>query len=124
MVPPGMLLFGVVGLFSAKAHRDAAAAKEAAASVAAERLAGARAPCARARGGGERRAARGAPVAAAAKSRARSTRTPRTWLFAAVPSTAVAAWLGGQLVQQGRLTVGELTTVVPLALEVAGALAG
>ena len=38
--------------------------------------------------------------------------------------TAVAAWLwyGGQLVERGRLTVGELTTVVPLALEVASAL--
>ena len=47
-------------------------------------------------------------------------------LFAAVPSTAVAAWLwyGGRLVERGRLTVGELTTVVPAALEVANALAG
>ena len=43
-----------------------------------------------------------------------------------VPSTAVAGWLwyGGQLVERGRLTVGELTTVVPLALEVASALVG
>jgi ATP-binding cassette subfamily B protein len=46
-------------------------------------------------------------------------------LFAAVPSTAVAAWLwyGGSLVERGAMTVGELTTVVPLALEVAGSLA-
>ena len=127
MVPPGVLLFGVVGAFSAKAHRDAAAAKEAAASVAAERLAGARTVRAFAREEAEEaRYAEALRVAAAAKSRAIHAHAAHLALFAAVPSTAVAAWLwyGGQLVQQGRLTVGELTTVVPLALEVAGALAG
>jgi len=127
MVPPGVLLFGAVGAFSAKAHRDAAAAKEAAASVAAERLAGARTVRAFAREEAEEaRYAEALRVAAAAKSRAIHAHAAHLALFAAVPSTAVAAWLwyGGQLVQQGRLTVGELTTVVPLALEVAGALAG
>jgi ABC-type multidrug transport system fused ATPase/permease subunit len=127
MVPPGVLLFGAVGAFSAKAHRDAAAAKEAAASVAAERLAGARTVRAFAREEAEEaRYAEALRIAAAAKSRAIHAHAAHLALFAAVPSTAVAAWLwyGGQLVQQGRLTVGELTTVVPLALEVAGALAG
>ena len=127
MVPPGVLLFGVVGAFSAKAHRDAATAKEAAASVAAERLAGARTVRAFAREEAEEaRYAEALRIAAAAKSRAIHAHAAHLALFAAVPSTAVAAWLwyGGQLVQQGRLTVGELTTVVPLALEVAGALAG
>ena len=127
MVPPGVLLFGAVGAFSAKAHRDAAAAKEAAACVAAERLAGARTVRAFAREEAEEaRYAEALRVAAAAKSRAIHAHAAHLALFAAVPSTAVAAWLwyGGQLVQQGRLTVGELTTVVPLALEVAGALAG
>ena len=127
MVPPGVLLFGAVGAFSAKAHRDANAAKENAASVAAERLAGARTVRAFAREEAEEaRYAEALRVAAAAKSRAIHAHAAHLALFAAVPSTAVAAWLwyGGQLVQQGRLTVGELTTVVPLALEVAGALAG
>ena len=32
-------------------------------------------------------------------------------------------WYGGSLVERGAMTVGELTTVVPLALEVAGSLA-
>ena len=32
-------------------------------------------------------------------------------------------WYGGSLVEKGAMTVGELTTVVPLALEVAGSLA-
>ena len=127
MVPPGVLLFGAVGAFSAKAHRDANAAKENAASVAAERLAGARTVRAFAREEDEdERYAEALRVAARAKKRAIHAHAAHLALFAAVPSTAVAAWLwyGGQLVQQGRLTVGELTTVVPLALEVAGALAG
>ena len=127
MVPPGVLLFGAVGAFSAKAHRDANAAKEAAASVAAERLAGARTVRAFAREEDEEaRYAEALRVAARAKKRAIHAHAAHLALFAAVPSTAVAAWLwyGGQLVERGRLTVGELTTVVPLALEVAGALAG
>ena len=111
--------------FLRAAHRDAATAKEAAASVAAERLAGAHRARLRARGGGGGALAEALRIAAA-KSRAIHAHAAHLALFAAVPSTAVAAWLwyGGQLVQQGRLTVGELTTVVPLALEVAGALAG
>ena len=127
MVPPGVLLFGAVGAFSAKAHRDANAAKENAASVAAERLAGARTVRAFAREEDEdERYAEALRVAARAKKRAIHAHAAHLALFAAVPSTAVAAWLwyGGQLVERGRLTVGELTTVVPLALEVAGTLAG
>jgi ABC-type multidrug transport system fused ATPase/permease subunit len=127
MVPPGVLLFGAVGAYSARAHRDANAAKEAASSVAAERLAGARTVRAFAREEDEEaRYAEALRVAANAKKRAIHAHAAHLALFAAVPSTAVAAWLwyGGQLVERGRLTVGELTTVVPLALEVAGALAG
>lgn len=127
MVPPGVLLFGAVGAYSARAHRDANAAKEAASSVAAERLAGARTVRAFAREEDEEaRYAEALRVAAKAKKRAIHAHAAHLALFAAVPSTAVAAWLwyGGQLVERGRLTVGELTTVVPLALEVAGALAG
>ena len=92
MVPPGVLLFGVVGAFSAKAHRDAAAAKEAAASVAAaRRLAGARTVrAAAARGGGGGALTPRRSVSRRRRSRARSTRTPRTWLcsppFRALPS--------------------------------------
>ena len=39
MVPPGVALFGTLGALSSRAHRRAMAAKERAASVAAERLA-------------------------------------------------------------------------------------
>ena len=40
MVPPGVALFGAMGALSSRAHGKAAAAKERAASIAAERLAG------------------------------------------------------------------------------------
>ena len=58
--------------------------------------------------------------ASAARAAANTVHALHLAPFAAVPSTAVAGrlWYGGQLVGQGRLTVGELTTVVPLALEV------
>jgi ABC-type multidrug transport system fused ATPase/permease subunit len=126
MVPPGVLLFGAAGAVSAKARRDAARASERAASGAAERLAGARTVRAFARELDEdARYANALEEAAAARGRATQAHAVHLALFAAVPSTAVAAWLwyGGRLVERGRLTVGELTTVVPLALEVAGALA-
>ena len=111
----------------ARAHGRAAAAKERAASVAAERLAGAR--TVRTFAAEDREAERYAEaLEEAARARRIATRIHALHLalFAAVPSTAVAAWLwyGGRLVERGRLTVGELTTVVPLALEVANALAG
>ena len=63
--------------------------------------------------------------ASRARHHATSVHALHLALFAAVPSTAVAAWLwyGGSLVERGAMTVGELTTVVPLALEVAGSLA-
>ena len=127
MVPPGVALFGALGALSARAHRRAAAAKERAASVAAERLAGAR--TVRTFAAEHREAERYADaLEEAARARRIATRIHALHLalFAAVPSTAVAAWLwyGGRLVERGRLTVGELTTVVPLALEVANALAG
>ena len=63
--------------------------------------------------------------ASRARHHATSVHALHLALFAAVPSTAVAAWLwyGGSLVKRGAMTVGELTTVVPLALEVAGSLA-
>ena len=63
--------------------------------------------------------------ASRARHHATSVHALHLALFAAVPSTAVAAWLwyGGSLVEKGAMTVGELTTVVPLALEVAGSLA-
>ena len=122
-----MALFGALGVLSARAHRRAAAAKERAASVAAERLAGAR--TVRTFAAEHREAERYADaLEEAARARRIATRIHALHLalFAAVPSTAVAAWLwyGGRLVERGRLTVGELTTVVPLALEVANALAG
>ena len=127
MVPPGVALFGTLGALSARAHGRAAAAKERAASVAAERLAGAR--TVRTFAAEDREAERYAEaLEEAARARRIATRIHALHLalFAAVPSTAVAAWLwyGGRLVERGRLTVGELTTVVPLALEVANALAG
>ena len=84
--------------------------------------------------------------ASRARHHATSVHALHLALFAAVPSTAVAAWVscililvmairltsrvfcsqlwyGGSLVEKGAMTVGELTTVVPLALEVAGSLA-
>ena len=127
MVPPGVVLFGAVGAVSAKAHRNAAQAKEHAASVAAERLAGARTVRAFAREVDEdMRYSKALDNAARSREIAIHAHAMHLALFAAVPSTAVAAWLwyGGQLVERGRMSVGELTTVVPLALEVASALAG
>ncbi|ACO66790.1 ATP-binding cassette superfamily [Micromonas commoda] len=126
MVPPGVALFGAMGALSSRAHGKAAAAKERAASVAAERLAGVRTVRTFAQEDAELDRY---DDALAEASRARRTATSvhalHLAMFAAVPSTAVAAWLwyGGSLVERGAMTVGELTTVVPLALEVAGALA-
>jgi len=126
-VPAGVALFGVLGGMSARAHRDAAAAKERAASVASERLSGFRTVRQFAAEETELQRYDNALGEAAKKRRlATSIHALHLALFAAVPSTAVAAWLwyGGQLVERGRLSVGELTVVVPLALEVANALAG
>ena len=127
MVPPGVLLFGALGTMSSRAHRRAAEASAAADAVAAERLAGARTVRTFAQEEAEvRRYADALGEAASAKAAANAAHALHLALFAAVPSTAVAGWLwyGGQLVERGRLSVGELTTVVPIALEVAGALAG
>ena len=127
MVPPGVLLFSAVGAVSAAAHRNAAVANGRAASLAAERVAGVRTVRAFAKEVDEdSRYATALEHAAATRKIAIHAHAVHLALFAAVPATAVAAWLwyGGQLVECGRLTVGELTTVVPLAMEVAGALAG
>ena len=112
---------------SARAHRHAAATAERADSVAAERLAGIRTVRTFAQEEAEmERYSRALDDAATARAAANTVHALHLALFAAVPSTAVAAWLwyGGQLVERGRLTVGELSCVVPLALEVANALAG
>ena len=126
MVPPGVALFGAMGALSSRAHGRAAAAKERAASIAAERLAGARTIRTFAQEDAELdRYDDALAEASMARRHATSVHALHLALFAAVPSTAVAAWLwyGGSLVERGAMTVGELTTVVPLALEVAGALA-
>ena len=126
MVPPGVALFGAMGALSSRAHGRAAAAKERAASIAAERLAGARTIRTFAQEDAELdRYDDALAEASRARRHATSVHALHLALFAAVPSTAVAAWLwyGGSLVERGAMTVGELTTVVPLALEVAGALA-
>ena len=126
MVPPGVALFGAMGALSSRAHGRAAAAKERAASIAAERLAGARTIRTFAQEDAELdRYEDALAEASMARRHAPSVHALHLALFAAVPSTAVAAWLwyGGSLVERGAMTVGELTTVVPLALEVAGALA-
>jgi len=112
---------------SARAHRHAAATAERADSVAAERLAGIRTVRTFAQEEAEmERYSRALDDAATARAAANTVHALHLALFAAVPSTAVAAWLwyGGQLVERGRLTVGELSCVVPLALEVANSLAG
>ena len=126
MVPPGVALFGAMGALSSRAHGKAAAAKERAASIAAERLAGTRTVRTFAQEDAELdRYDDALTEASRARRFATSVHALHLALFAAVPSTAVAAWLwyGGSLVERGAMTVGELTTVVPLALEVAGALA-
>ena len=126
MVPPGVALFGAMGALSSRAHGKAAALKERAASIAAERLAGIRTVRSFAREDAELDRYDAALLEASkARRAATSVHALHLALFAAVPSTAVAAWLwyGGSLVERGAMTVGELTTVVPLALEVAGALA-
>ena len=126
MVPPGVALFGAMGALSSRAHGKAAAAKERAASIAAERLAGTRTVRTFAQEDAELdRYDDALTEASRARRTATSVHALHLALFAAVPSTAVAAWLwyGGSLVERGAMTVGELTTVVPIALEVAGALA-
>ena len=110
MVPPGVLLFGVVGAFSAKAHRDAAAAKEAAASRRSPSVPRRRAHRARHRARRRRRRAYAEALRVAARPRevARDPRARRAPGFVRRRSEhrrRGVAWYGGQLVQQGRLTV-------------------
>ena len=109
MVPPGVALFGAMGALSSRAHGKAAAAKERAASIAAERLAGTRTVRTFAQEDAELdRYDDALTEASRARRFATSVHALHLALFAAVPSTAVAAWLwyGGSLVERGAMTVG------------------
>ena len=148
MVPPGVALFGTLGALSSRAHRRAMAAKEKAASVAAERLAGIRTVRTFAQEDAELdRYDAALAEASRARHHATSVHALHLALFAAgtvhgsrrvgkfILTLVLLAirltsrvfcsqlWYGGSLVEKGAMTVGELTTVVPLALEVAGSLA-
>ena len=94
MVPPGVALFGTLGALSSRAHRRAMAAKERAASVAAERLAGIRTVRTFAQEDAELdRYDAALAEASRARHHATSVHALHLALFAAVPSTAVAAWV-------------------------------
>ena len=104
MVPPGVALFGTLGALSSRAHRRAMAAKERAASVAAERLAGIRTVRTFAQEDAEcDRYDAALAEASRARHHATSVHALHLALFAAVPSTAVAAWVSFFLFSSGRL---------------------
>lgn len=112
---------------AARAHRQATAASEAGAAVAFERLAAIRTVRSFNQEAAEGRRYEARLADAGAKLDA-YTRVHAFHLGAlsALPGCGMALWLGcgSFLVQRGDLTAGSLTTVIPLALEVANALGG
>jgi ABC-type multidrug transport system fused ATPase/permease subunit len=127
MVPPATLLFLAVGAWGARLAKAAAARAQAASAFACERLGAFRtvrsfaqeqAQCARYETSLARvRAARDAHAAAHAA---------HVGLLTALPGIGMGCWLyaGAELVARGALSVGALTTVIPLVMEIAGALGG
>ena len=127
MVPPATLLFVAVGQWSARLAKAAAHKAQAATGFASERLGAVRtvrllaqedAECDRYEGAlGAVRKARDAHSMAHAV---------HVGLLSALPGMGMGIWLfaGSELVARGLLSVGALTTVVPLVLEVATAAGG
>jgi ABC-type multidrug transport system fused ATPase/permease subunit len=127
MVPPATVLFVAVGKWGARLSKYASAKAQAASAFAAERLGAVRTVRVFAQESAECGRYEAALAAARDARDAHATaHAAHVGLLTALPGMGMGLWLyfGSELVARGVLSVGALTTVVPLVVEVAGALGG
>ena len=127
MVPVATGLFVAVGTWSSVLSRRAQSAQHAASALSAERLSNVRTVRSFVQESAEEARFEAALDAACAKKDAHArVHALHTGLLAALPGMGMGLWLyyGAQLVSGGSLTVGALTTVIPLIMEVATSLGG
>jgi len=127
MVPPATLVFVVVGQWGARLAKAAAKKAQQAASFAAERLGAIRTVrCAAQEKQEEQRYDAALALAELARNTHAAVHALHVGLLTALPGMGMGIFLfvGSELVARGAMTVGSLTTVIPLVLEVASALGG
>ena len=127
MVPPATLAFIFVGQWGARLAKSAAKKAQLAASFSAERLAAIRTVrCAAQETQEEQRYDAALALAQLARNTHAAVHALHVGLLTALPGMGMGIFLfvGSELVARGAMTVGSLTTVIPLVLEVAGALGG
>lgn len=127
MVPPATLLFIVVGQWGARLAKAAARKAQAAAGFATERLSAIRTVrCAAQEAQEGQRYDAALARARAARDTHAAAHAVHVGLLTTLPGMGMGIFLfvGSELVSRGAMSVGALTTVIPLVLEVAGALGG
>ena len=127
MVPPATLVFIIVGQWGARLAKAAAKKAQLAAGFAAERLGAIRTVrCAAQEKQEEQRYDAALALAELARNTHAAVHALHVGLLTALPGMGMGIFLfvGSELVARGAMTVGSLTTVIPLVLEVASALGG